>query len=79
MRLKMDWFPFRRTGECDRHDDSTARGDPRRACHGRLAVGKEIAATGFIGRQRHSGQHRRKQSSDRELKTGVVIVVAVQD
>ena len=59
--------------ECDRHVDSTARRDPRRIGHGRLAVREEAAAAGcLVGRQRHTGQHRRKQSSDRRLKIGVI-------
>ena len=71
--VRCNFIFFRSSAECDRHIDSTAGGDPRRTGHGRLAVREEAA-----GRQRHTGQHRRKQSSDRRLKTGVLYVVAVQ-
>ena len=54
--------------QCDRHVDSAARGDPRGVGPGRLSSGEE-------GRQRHAGQHRREQSSDTRLKTGVTTCV----
>ena len=56
--------------QCDRHVDSAARGDPRGVGLGRLSGGEE-------GRQRHAGQHRREQSSDTRLKTGVTCVDGV--
>ena len=55
--------------QCDRHVDSAARGDPRGVGLGRLSGGEEA------GRQRHAGQHRREQSSDTRLKTGVTTCV----
>ena len=69
--------------QCDRHVDSAARGDPRGVGPGRLSGGEEAAAAarrgdgdgGLVGRQRHAGQHRREQSSDTRLKTGVTTCV----
>ena len=55
--------------QCDRHVDSAARGDPGGVGLGRLSGGEEA------GRQRHAGQHRREQSSDTRLKTGVTTCV----
>ena len=70
--------------QCDRHVDSAARGDPRGVGLGRLSGGEEAAAAarrggdgGLVGRQRHAGQHRREQSSDTRLKTGVTCVDGV--
>ena len=57
--------------QCDRHVDSAARGDPRGVGLGRLSGGEEA----LVGRQRHAGQHRREQSSDTRLKTGVTTCV----